>query len=174
MSDIANVVDVEHDNGRLIEIGLTTVSIKDRAILQSYSLPIAPDFDLSPEISHLTGWTSAKLRKQGITKAEAIRRLAGYGFGNRLLVSDASDEIPFLEEALMSRFSQHRLNVSILFSLTTGKDINLGLEAMLAACGLNLEGRLHSAADDSRNIARLFLLLLPEQRLLEPAQSPIG
>lgn len=170
LSDIANVVDVEHDNGRLIEIGLTTVSIENRTILQSYSLPIAADFDLSPEISQLTGWTSAKLRKQGITKEEAIRRLAAYGFGNRLLVSDASDEIPFLEEALTSKFSQHRLNVSILFSLTTGNDINLGLEAMLAAYGLQFEGRLHSAADDSRNIARLFLKLLPDQKVFAATQ----
>ena len=165
LSTTANVVDVEHDNGRLIEIGLTTVSLKDRKILQTYSLPIKPNFELSPAVMELTGWTSSKLMKQGIDMPEAIRRLAVYGFANRLLVTDASDEIGFLEKALAIRFSPHRLNVSILFSLATGKNINLGLEAMLAECGLQFEGRLHSGADDSKNIARLFLKLLPQSKL---------
>jgi len=155
----ANVVDVEHDNGRPIEIGLTTVSLKDRQILQTYSLPIKPTFDVSPQVLELTGWTMAKLSKQGADVAEATRRLATYGFANRLLVTDASDEIPLLEEALQSEFSPHRLNVSILFALATGKAINVGLEAMLAEYGMQFEGRLHSGADDSRNIARLFLRL---------------
>lgn len=76
----------------------------------------------------------------------------------------ASDEIPFLEKALSCSFSSHRLNVSILFALATGKDINLGLEAMLAEFGMELEGRLHSGADDSRNIARVLLRLLLESK----------
>jgi len=57
----------------------------------------------------------------------------------------------------MTTLSPHRLNIAILFSLVTGKDINLGLEVMLAEFQLQFEGKLHSAADDSRNIARLFL-----------------
>ncbi len=162
LSKTANVVDVEHDNGRLIEIGLTMVNIEDRKILQTYSLPIKPEFELSSEVAQLTGWSTAKLIKQGITKEEASRRLMTYGFANRLLVSDASDEIPFLEESFATKFSSHRLNVSILFFLLTGNDINVGLETMLAKRGLQFEGRLHSGADDSKNIARLFLNLLPE------------
>jgi len=50
LSNTANVIYVEHDNGRLIEIGVTTLSIKEREILHSYSLPIKPDFQLSSEI----------------------------------------------------------------------------------------------------------------------------
>lgn len=163
LSDIANVVDIEHDNGQLIEIGLTMVNIADRTILQSYCLPIKPNFEISPEITQLTGWTTSKLKKQGIESAEATRRLVElYGFTNRLLVSDSSDEVPFLEQSLSASFSQHRLNVSILFSLFTGKHTNLGLETMLAELGMQFEGKLHSGVDDSKNIARLFLKLLPE------------
>jgi len=161
LSNVINVIDLEHDNGRLIEIGLTTVSLSNREILQTYSLPIKPDFALSDDISQLTGWTIGKLMRQGLAKDEAMRRLGVYGCSNRLLVSDASDEIPFLEHSLQCELSQHRLNVSILFALATGKDINLGLENMLAEYGLHFKGRLHSAEDDSRNIARLFLRLLP-------------
>ena len=163
LSDIANVVDIEHDNGQLIEIGLTMVNIADRKILQSYCLPIKPNFEISPEITQLTGWTTSKLEKQGIETAEATRRLVElYGFTNRLLVSDSSDEITFLEQSLNATFSPHRLNVSILFSLFTGKHMNLGLETMLEEFGTQFEGQLHSGIDDSKNIARLFLQLLPE------------
>lgn len=161
LSNLANVVDVEHDQGRLIEIGLTTVNLSERQIEQTYSLPIKPDFEISSVISELTGWTSAKLKKRGITLAEANRRLSAYGCAKRLLVADVSDEIRSLEKMLSTELSPHRLNVSILFSLVTGKDINLGLETMLAEFGMQFEGRLHSGADDSRNIARLFLRLLP-------------
>jgi len=65
LSNIANVFDVEHDDGRLIEIGLTTVSLKDRQILQSHSIAIKPDFELTAEISRLTGWTTAHLNLPG-------------------------------------------------------------------------------------------------------------
>ncbi|MGE3553018.1 MAG: exonuclease domain-containing protein [Candidatus Obscuribacterales bacterium] len=157
---IANVVDIE---GRLIEIGLTTVSLADRRIVQTYSLPLKPEDAISPEILELTGWTMNKLKKQGLEKSEVVRRMETYGFRNRLLVTDASNEIPLLEKCLQVGLSPHRLNVAILFALSTGKDINCGLEAMLSHFGLEFEGRLHSGADDSRNIARLFLIQAPKK-----------
>jgi inhibitor of KinA sporulation pathway (predicted exonuclease) len=165
LSNIANVIDVEHCNGRLIEIGLTMVALKERKILKTYSLPIRPDFEVSAEILELTGWTQAKLTKQGMELGEAIRRLSLYGCANRLLVADTSDEIPFLESCLAQSLSPHRQNVSILFALVTGKSTNLGLPQMLAEFGMTPEGRLHSGADDSRNIARLFLRLLQAIKL---------
>lgn len=168
LSNIANVIDIEHDNGRLIEIGLTTINLQEKKILQTYSLPIKPDFDLSPEITELTGWTTAKLNKQGLEVAEAARRmLESYGSANRLLISDSSDEIPFLEKSLLTTLSPHRLNIAILFSLVTGKETNLGLESMLAEFKLEFEGELHSAGDDSQNIARLFLEMLRQIKVLD-------
>ncbi len=160
LSNLANVIDVEHDHGRLIEIGLTIVNLGERQILKTHRLPIKIDFELSPVISDLTGWTTTKLRRQGMALAEVNRLLFGYGCTNRLLIADSSDEISVLEKMLSTELSPHRINVSILFSLATGKDINLGLEAMLAEFGMQFEGTPHSGADDSMNIARLFLRLL--------------
>jgi DNA polymerase III alpha subunit (gram-positive type) len=171
LSNIANVFDVEHDNGRLIEIGLTTIAIKERQILQSYSLAIKPDFEITPEVAELTGWTTAKLLKRGITTEEASRRLDSYGSNSRLLISDHSDEIPFIESALARTLSPHRLNVSIMIALLTGNEINLGLDQMLALYDLKFEGRPHSGVDDSRNIARLFLQLLPETNVSQSSSS---
>jgi hypothetical protein len=144
LSNIANVFDVEHDDGRLIEIGLTTVSLKDRQILQSHSIAIKPDFELTAEISRLTGWTQAKLLKRGISKEEASRRLDGYGSNNRLLVTDHSDEIPFLEAALGRTLSPHRLNVSVMVALFTGNDFatnvrGIQLNGSGVVTGLNAE-----------------------------------
>ncbi len=161
LPNTANVLDLEHDNGRLIEIGFTTVSLKDRKIVQSYSLPIKPDFELTPEVTELTGWTTAKLLKSGISIEEACRRMEKHGFASRLLVTDQSDEVPFLEAALGRSLSSHRLNVSIMLTLATGNQINLGLIEMLRLYGLEFEGRQHSGRDDSFNIARLFVKLLP-------------
>lgn len=160
-SNIANVIDCEHQEGRLIEIGLTTINLKERKILKSYCMPIKVDFEISPEITQLTGWMNAKLNKQGLEVAEVLRLLqTRYGFTNRLLVTDMSDEIALIEESLGAKFSPHRLNVSILHALITGEMEKVGLEEMLARYGLSFEGRPHLGVDDSRNIARLFLQVM--------------
>ena len=80
-------------------------------------------------------------------------------------MTDHSDEVPFLEAALGRRLSPHRLPVSVMIALFTDNDINLGLEQMLALYNLQFEGKPHSGIDDSKNIARLFLKLLPELNL---------
>jgi len=172
LSNIANVIDVEHDNGRLIEIGLTAVAIQERLIVQSYCLPIKPDFEVTPAVSDLTEWTTSKLLKQGVSKEESSRRLAMYGSNNRLLVTDHSDEIPFLESALDCKLSPHRLNVSILLALLMGRDINLGLEEMLELCNMRFEGRPHSAVElhlpmlteKKNDVSSLFLALSSQER----------
>lgn len=158
LSNIANAIDLEHDNGRIIEIGVTTIGLTQRRILQTYSIPLKIDWELSPEIAQLTGWTTAKLNRRGLDHYQADERLLKYGFKNRLLITDMSDEISAIEQQFQS-YSPHRLNISILYSLFTGKEAT-GLEGMLAEFGLTFEGRLHSGADDSRNIARIFLELL--------------
>lgn len=162
LSNIANVIDIEHDAGRLIEIGLTTVDINARQILKTYSIPIKVDFEVSPEITALTGWTTHRLNKRGISRLNALIRLYNYGCSNRLLVTDSNDEIQALEGMLrtpLNSFSGSRLNLSILFRLKTKIDYNIGLEGMLKYFDMEFEGKLHSGADDSRNIARLFLRL---------------
>lgn len=122
------------------------------------------DFELSPEIVKLTGWTNAKLAKQGLPKDEIVRRLIKYGCLNRLLISDTSDEFDFIEDQLDIKLSKHRLNVSVLFMLQYKENINLGLKYMLSKVGLKFIGREHKAGDDSQNIARLFQELIDENR----------
>jgi len=177
LSNIANVIDTEFSGNILIEVGLTTVDLSARRIINTYSIPINPNYhgfmqypesDYDPAVFKLTGWTYKKLQKQGVQGQEASRRLLEkYGCKNRLLVVDQSNEISSLAGMLshidinidQASFGQDILNISHLFMLKHGVQ-GLSLEEMLAYEALQFVGRQHRAADDSYNIARLFLELV--------------
>lgn len=172
LSNTCCALDLEHMNGIVIEIGITTINIPSREILKTYSIPLKPidpctgePFEVSKHIKDLTGWTTAKLNKQGVSREEAIRRLRTYGMANRLIVTDMDDEVRLLEENLEEDFSQSRLNVSTLLFTFKGQSCKLGLVKMLDVFGMTFEGRQHRAADDSFNIARVFTALLKERDL---------
>lgn len=174
---LANVLDLElscYPDGKfpederqeIIEIGLTTVDLRDMRIVAVRSIPIIPTMSsISPFCTELTGWTEAALKKQGVDFEEAIRRLSEkYGSKNRLLVSDSAGDRKFMDwQCAMfgkaSPFGDDELNVSVLFSLYTGQFENITLEAKLEKLGLKFEGRPHRADSDSLNIARLMVEL---------------
>lgn len=190
ISSVAVAVDVESDGGRLIEIGLTTLDWRRAEIMQSYSLAVHPreaastclicgsaesryhedayghdykavPIEVSEHVRQLTGWDNARLAKVGLSKMEIVRRMIDlYGMRNRLIISDASDEAGFIEEALGTKLSEHRINVAILFALRHRIEKSPSLEQMLVASSLTFEGRAHDAKWDSLNIARLFLALV--------------
>lgn len=177
-SNIANVLDLEltcYEGGafpegekpEVIEFGITTVDIPSRTILKTLSIPVVPVFStVSPYCTALTGWTEARLKRQGVPFAEAVRRISDkYGGKNRLIVTDTDDELDIvrMECELLSLkfpFGQSTLNVSTLFSLLTGEKDNLGLDVMLELLGLKFTGKRHRGGDDSLNIARLLIELL--------------
>jgi len=176
-SNIANVLDLEltcYENGvfpageqaEIIEFGLTTVDLGAGQILKTYSIPVIPTVStVSPYCTALTGWTAAKLRRQGVPFAEACRRMAEkYGGRNRFLVTDSSDECEIVRAQCARMDVPYPLgfckfNVSALFQLLGGLPGGLSLDEMLAAVGMEFEGVRHRGSDDSRNIARLFLAL---------------
>lgn len=168
ISNIAVAIDLETDGGRLLEVGLTTIDWRKGLIMQTLSLPIHPgdEPEVSDHVRDLTGWDNARLRKGGVSKYEVARRMTDlYGMRSRLIVCDASDEVSFVETALNTKLSEHRINVAILFALRHRIEMSASLEQMLVATRgddgpLNFEGQPHRASDDSRNIARLFLALM--------------
>jgi inhibitor of KinA sporulation pathway (predicted exonuclease) len=176
-SHIVNVVDLElscypndefplGERKEIIELGLTTVNLKTLAIVQSLSFPVIPTMsNISPYCTELTGWTEAKLRKQGTPFAEVMRRLESkHGAQNRLLVTDSNDELDTIRAqcALMGLpcpFGGGYLNLSTMLSVLTGDLRNVSLSEKLNLFGLEFEGVLHRGKDDSRNIARLLLAI---------------
>ena len=177
---IANVIDLElscypanefphGETKEIIEVGLAIVDLRSLSITKTYSVPIVPSVStISPYCTELTGWTGAKLKRQGVEFKEACRRLSEkYGGQNRLLITDSDDPDFFREQCLAMQvtypFGTDCINVSTLFALFTGEFRKVSLESMLAKFGMEFEGRLHSAEDDARNIARLFIRLIREK-----------
>jgi inhibitor of KinA sporulation pathway (predicted exonuclease) len=161
----------EGEKQEIIEFGLTTVDLRTLQIVKTVSIPVIPVMStVTTFCTELTGWTLAKLNKQGVTYAEACRRLlAKHGTVNRLLVTDSNGDVVSVREQckLMGvdyPFGDDHLNVSTLFTLITGQRENLGLVEKLAKLGLSFEGRQHRADVDSANIAQILIKLLESGR----------
>lgn len=180
-SKIANVLDTEwtcYEDGfptgespEIIEVGITEVDLESLTIIRTLSIAVKPvKSKVSPYCTALTGWTEAALKRQGVPLSEACRRVAQkYGGVNRLLVTDCGSEAPSMKaECELANvefpFGEEQLNVSVLFALVTGNRKRLSLTDMLNAVGLEFEGVLHRAGDDSKNIARLFIKLTEMSR----------
>lgn len=176
-SRIANSLDLELHEEEVIEVGLTTIDLGARAILQSYSFPIKHDKRISDEIYQLTGWTQAKLNKSGEDLKTVVYRLIDkYGVFGRLLITDDKDEWRTLwhdhsnKDAITNPYHQldpylflklpEQMNVSNLFRIKYNDFSSQSLLGMLEKTGLGFVGRQHRAKDDSYNIARLFLELI--------------
>ena len=170
-SHIVNCIDLELNDFEVIEVGLTTVDMHEREILQSYSFPVKPILPIKEDIVKLTGWSTAKLEKIGEPiYAVYLRFLNKYGLVGRLMVTDIENEwmsvIANIDQEYMC-FDEggwakpcDTMNVSSLYKIKH-KDFlkNRSLDFMLSMEGLEFEGRRHRAKDDSYNIARLFLSL---------------
>lgn len=167
-SHICNILDLEHDNGIIIEVGLTEVDLLKRKILKSYSYPVKTEIKVSDEVHQLTGWTTAKLQKQGEDLSKIYRRLLDdKGLVGRLMVIDQPNEWMLFVANMASLYGarnypcakpEDTLCVSSLWKIKHKEfGANTSLPVMLKVEGLEFEGRRHSAKDDSLNIARLFL-----------------
>lgn len=151
----------------IIEAGLTTIDLSSLTIGKSLSFPVIPTMsEVSPFCTELTDWTEAKLKRQGMTMKELVRRLATkHGAKNRVLVTDSGSEAETFRTQceLMGidyPFGNETHNVSTMFSMLTKRFENLSLKEKLRLLGLEFEGRPHSGVDDSRNIARLLIAVI--------------
>lgn len=151
----------------IIEFGVTTVDLDKRVIVRTTSIPVVPsESGVSAYCTDLTGWTYARLARQGVAFDEALRRLSQkHGARGRLLVTDSNGDIDLLRAQCSRRgleypFGSDHLNVATMFALLTRQTRNLPLEEMLAHFGLQFEGTAHRAGADSINIARLLLALI--------------
>lgn len=173
-SKVANAIDLELHEGEVIEVGLTTIDLGARSILQSYSFPIKHNKRISDEIYQLTGWTQSKLNKSGEELPVVYKRLLEkYGLVGRLLITDDKDEWRTLVSDAVNKLSlkareplftgmeaPEQVNVSSLFRIKYNDFSSQSLLGMLEKTGLGFIGRQHRAKDDSYNIARLFLELI--------------
>lgn len=172
----ANVLDTERtcypDNvfpdgevQEVIEFGITTVNLETLEIVgDSVSIAVVPTMSrVSQYCTDLTGWTYEALVQQGVTFDEACRRIVEEFQGHeRLLVVDSDSDMVALRRQcqILNRplpFGPSQLNVSMLFSLLTGRRRTVGNQKLLRLLGQEPEPVRHRADADSRGTARAFL-----------------
>jgi inhibitor of KinA sporulation pathway (predicted exonuclease) len=140
-------------------------------VRKKHSFPIKPlTPTISPYCTALTGWTHAKLMKQGLEFKQVLSLLQKHGSRNRLLVVDSDNELAIIRShcarlSLEDPFGADvsMLNISTLFNLA-----KISLEQKLAAFDMEFAGIPHRAEDDAHNIALLFFALTEHLRLLFP------
>lgn len=165
MNSIANVLDLELNRGNIIEIGVTQVDLKNLSITMTSSFCIWPQpLPLQKDIINLTGLTDKKLESSGISLEKACSIIANNYGPRRLLVTDSDNELhPFNRKRTrrLNPFIGPQLNITNLFKIATNSfDKSLSLSNMLKVFDLEFEGTLHRAGDDSKNIARLFIIIM--------------
>ena len=109
--DKVNVIDVEAtcypdnvfpkgETQEIIEIGIVQVDLQRRAITDSLSIPVKPQFSsVSSFCTELTGWTQAELIRIGMDYADAVNILRDrFDARNRLWVSQGNADLRFFHQ----------------------------------------------------------------------------
>ncbi|GAA2286964.1 3'-5' exonuclease [Glycomyces scopariae] len=173
MDTLLNVIDVEATcwEGRpppgavseIIEIGLTVVDLAVRERTAKHRILVRPRRStVSAFCTELTGLTQAEV-DTGIEYADACRLLAAeHRADSRPWASWGDyDRNQFQRQCRATGtrypFGSRHTNVKVRFTEARGLGRRPGMDAALQIAGLPLEGRHHSGADDSWNIAALVL-----------------
>lgn len=151
----------------VIEFGITVVDLVAREIIETRSIPVKPKLSrVSPYCTELTGWTHERLMEVGVDFEDACRLIVNQFDGlNRLLVIDSVSDVVALENQCSATnvpmpFGPHRLDVSLMFSLLTGRRKRIGNDKLLRLLGLEPEPVRHRADSDSLGTARALLAVL--------------
>lgn len=156
----------ENQKREIIEIGICKLNMLDGSIEDKRSYLIKPaQSEVSYYCTELTGITSEKLEKEGISFKEACsniknkynslqRTYAGYGrFDKSIMESQCREfEVKF-------PFSETYLDLKVLISSMSGEK-PIGLLKELQARNIEFEGNAHSGADDAFNTAKLLYQVL--------------
>lgn len=156
----------ENAKREIIEIGICKLNMSDGSIEDKRSYLIKPlDSEISGYCTELTGITTEKLEKEGITLQEACsniknrynalrRTYAGYGgFDKSIMESQCR------EWGIKFPFSETYLDLKVMLSLMSGEK-PVGLLKELDARNISFEGSAHSGADDAFNTAKLLYHVL--------------
>ncbi len=146
-----------------IEIGVVEIDTKALGITRSGRWLVRPRrSELSPFCTALTGISAEEIGRQGRPFPEVCHAVAhGFGTARKTWAAWGLDILPLAEAARVhgtsSPFSGSFLDLAQLFGMLAGTSRRIGLEDALSALGCPFEGRRHSALDDARNAARVYL-----------------
>lgn len=152
----------ENQKREIIEIGICKLNISDGNIEDKRSYLIKPtQSEVSEYCTKLTGITSGKLEKEGVSFKEACsniknrynslrRTYAGYGGFDKSIMESQCQEFD-----VKFPFSETYLDLKVLISLMTGEK-PIGLLKELQTRNIEFEGSNHNGADDAFNTAKLL------------------
>jgi inhibitor of KinA sporulation pathway (predicted exonuclease) len=154
----------------IIEIGLCLVDLAQRRVTKAESIIVKPEkSSVSPFCTQLTTLTPEMVSK-GVTLAQACATIArDYKAEQRTWGSWGDyDRVQFDRDCSSKHvrmpFGRTHLNIKNLFSLMKGLPKEYGVGQALEKLHLSFEGTPHRGVDDARNIARLFVELLPQRK----------
>ena len=155
---------VAERRGEIIEIGITSISLPDKKIVDSESIIVWPTTtEISEFCTELTTLTPEYVQEHGRTFGSAIYYMrAKYRTDRNMWGSWGKyDDKIFARqcerEGVRYPFNNNYLNVKSLFAWKYG--FNCRLDKALAHVDISLDGTLHRGIDDSRNIAKILLTL---------------
>lgn len=180
---IINIIDIEATcwdhktinkfKSEIIEIGITEVMLDSLEIKNSESILIKPLISkVSPFCTALTGHTQIELDTNGNSFRQAISYLKNkYESNKRMWVSWGDyDRIHFQKtfEDYDLKYKDYlfirHLNLKTLFAQLYAHTKERGLEQALTFLRMNFDGRYHNGADDSKNIARIYVHIMKKFR----------
>lgn len=154
----------------IIEIGLCVVDLEQRNISKAESIIVRPAMStVSDFCTKLTTLTPEAVSK-GVTLAEACGRIrreyepeqrtwASWGdYDKTQLIRECSAKKIFLP------FGKTHINIKNMFSILKGYPKEYGVGQALEKINKRFDGTQHRGVDDARNIATLFLDLLPARK----------
>jgi inhibitor of KinA sporulation pathway (predicted exonuclease) len=165
----------EHE---IIEIGITVVDRKTLKIVSTESMIVTPTRStISAFCTELTTLTPEYVAAMGIPLEAAINKLkTDYHSSTRMFASFGDYDWKMLSSQLgrlgiegILPPEDQRLNIKTWFAEKMGIKKPIGMNRALNRLRIPLEGTHHRGSDDSRNIAKILIALLPELQI--PAQE---
>lgn len=154
----------DSQRGEIIEIGITSISLPDKKIVESESIIVWPTTTkisefctelttLTPEYVHENGRSFGSAIYYMYSKYRTDRNMWGsWGkYDDKIFIRQCA------KEGVRYPFNNNYLNIKSLFAWKYG--FNCRLDKALAHVDIPLDGTFHRGIDDSRNIAKILLTL---------------
>ena len=154
-----------NQSSEIIQIGLFFLNIANKQIEKQLSYYIKPKYStISNYCTALTGITP-KIAKGAMPLSDACNSIIKtFGARNRAFATFGDDKTKFRSDCLLKNaeypFSNHAIDVSLLFHIKHGLNKNNSLKECLNIIGFGFEGQQHNALYDAVNTARLLQHLI--------------
>ena len=174
MSKIYVAIDLEmaQPSGKIIQIGAAAGDIEKKTVIDSLSVFINPEEELTDFIKKLTGISQDDV-DGGVDLVTGYSRLTEFvkkHGASPMLLEWGQGDCRALKQQLgptkweLGRTSMNVKNIHQFQQLQKSEKIQGGLAKALLRNGLNFDGKKHNAEDDAKNTLLVFFKMLENDR----------